>query len=113
MTCPVPKSADRRAAFTLLELLVVIAIIAVLIGLLLHSYHDTNGFFPSGHVELCGPNATNCQYHSGWTIAILPYLEQTNLFQTYLDSPVPNQDPKNQNFRVTYLPVFTCPTDLR
>jgi prepilin-type N-terminal cleavage/methylation domain-containing protein len=138
MASAVLGNTCRRRAFTLIELLVVIAIIAVLIGLLLpavqkvreaadrircsnnlkqiglalHNYHDTNGLFPSGHVELKDAHG-NYQYYSGWTIAILPYLEQNNLFQQYLDNPVPNQDPKNQAFRETFLSVFTCPTDLR
>ena len=93
------KSMRRPWGFTLVELLVVIAIIGVLVALLLpavqaareaarrsqcsnnlkqigialHNYHDLNLAFPAGWNTAIG---------NGWSAAILPQLEQGNLFDT-------------------------------
>ncbi len=130
MVRSVCQLARRRWAFTLIELLVVIAIIGILIALLLpavqkvreaanrttclnnlkqiglacHNYHDVNGHFPSGHVVNGG------HYYMNWAIAILPFVEQENLYKEYDDS-VPNQDSRNEAVRTTYLKVYTCPAD--
>jgi prepilin-type N-terminal cleavage/methylation domain-containing protein/prepilin-type processing-associated H-X9-DG protein len=132
-----------RRGFTLVELLVVIAIIAILIGLLLpavqkvresaaraqcfnnlkqiglalHDYHDSEGHFPSAHIETC-PAGTRagtekvCQYWSGWSIDLLPYLEQTTLWRTYNFS-VPNTNRSQQAFCQSVVKVYGCPSDTR
>jgi prepilin-type N-terminal cleavage/methylation domain-containing protein len=96
-------SQSARSGLTLIELLVVICIIAILIGLLLpstrrvreagarimcannlkqiglalHNYHDAHKKFPPGCI---GAEATP-ESRLSWMFALLPYVEQGNLYQ--------------------------------
>jgi prepilin-type N-terminal cleavage/methylation domain-containing protein len=96
------ERSSRRNAFTLVELLVVIAIIGVLVGLLLpavqaareaarrtqcqnnlkqlglamHMHHDSIKKFP--YLRSGGG-----QNRHTWALKLLPYLEQTNIYNTY------------------------------
>lgn len=120
----------RRRAFTLIELLVVIAIIAILIALLLpgvqqareaarrtqcmnnikqvmlafHNYHDAHGGFPNRQA-VTGTSPSNGH---GWGLKLLPYLEQTALYNSWNWSKS-FFDPENQ--AVTTIPVrsYLCP----
>jgi prepilin-type N-terminal cleavage/methylation domain-containing protein len=131
-------SADGRSrvGFTLIELLVVIAIIGVLVGLLLpavqkireaaarmscqnnlhqigvalHNYHGTYGYFPSGY--LCQPQS-NPNYTApgwGWGALLLPNLEQDNLYRQ-INLSVPVEDPSHLAVRTTIVKMFVCPSD--
>src|SRR5579871_2845486 len=62
------------------------------IGLALHNYHDSYGKFPPGGVSdsrpvTPGPDAAYSGGNNGWgcawTVFLLPYLEQGNLYDTF------------------------------
>ena len=118
----------KRSAFTLIELLVVIAIIAILIALLVpavqkvreaaartqcinnlkqiglafHNHHDSLKYFP--HAGSDGPDKTCCSASTrvGWTwmYHILPYVEQTALYNNASDTVVAQ----------TAVPIYYCPS---
>jgi prepilin-type N-terminal cleavage/methylation domain-containing protein/prepilin-type processing-associated H-X9-DG protein len=127
-----------RTAFTLIELLVVIAIIAILIALLLpavqqareaarrtecknnlrqfgiafHCYHDAFNTFPSGWIGV--DNGVQSAHEgingAGWGLMILPYVDQSNVYNLF-NPHVGIEDPVNGPVLAVTPNVFRCPSD--
>jgi prepilin-type N-terminal cleavage/methylation domain-containing protein/prepilin-type processing-associated H-X9-DG protein len=122
--------------FTLIELLVVIAIIAVLVALLLpavqqareaarrsqcknnlkqlglglHNYHEVAGHFPVAVIwgtAVGNPVTSWRPNHHTWITMLLPYLDQSPLYNT-INFQLPAW---NQPFLATQIPVLRCPSD--
>ncbi len=138
----------NRRGFTLIELLVVIAIIAVLIALLLpavqqareaarrsscqnnlkhlglamHNYHDVNKRLPLNYGR--APFDLNNGKYVSWMVMILPYIDQTPLYNSidfnFALANDPRQggqpttvypQPSNNWVANQVVPVFKCPTE--
>ncbi|WZO99428.1 DUF1559 domain-containing protein [Isosphaeraceae bacterium EP7] len=121
--------------FTLIELLVVISIIAVLIALLLpavqsareaarrmqcvnnlkqlglaaHNYMDTNGTLPMG--GYFNDKSPTIPWMHGCLIALCPYIEQGNLFNSFNSSLRYYQYPENDTVMAAKLSMLYCPSD--
>ncbi len=133
-------SRSSRRGFTLIELLVVIAIIAVLIalllpavqqareaarrsqcknnvkqiGLALHNYHDTFGLLPPGTMFPGGVMNANPR-GAGYTIHILPYIDQGPLYNS-INFVVPSSQIMwfggvNGTATAASVPMLLCPSD--
>jgi len=126
----------RNSAFTLIELLLIIAIIALLAGIFLpaigqvreaanraactnnlkqlglacHSYHDVARVFPHGFSSTVPATAAATDPGWGWAARLLPYLEQTAVYQN-IDFCRPVEEPANATARLTALSVFRCRSD--
>ncbi len=137
------KGLSRRRGFTLVELLVVIAIIGILVGLLLpavqaareaarrmqcsnnmkqiglalHNYSSAYSSMPAGCNGIPNAAGTNFNGH-GWTwhASILPYLEQTTLYDAIQGADGMGNELGDQNsgkplvVKATTLSLFWCPS---
>ncbi len=89
------------------------------IGLAVQSYHNVHGCYPPGNVTktqgIChGDALAGVGYPSedgaNWLIAILPFVEQSTLFDQY-DSNQFNESAQNRTVREAQLPTYVCPSD--
>lgn len=73
------------------------------VGIALIRFHDTNGALPAASISSPGPAGAS------WRVAILPYLEQNNLYEQFaINEPVSSQT----NLRAASImpKVYECPS---
>ena len=124
LPCPARLGGAQRRGFSAIELLVVIAVLAVVaaiampavlacqeaarraacannfrqIGLATAGYVDAFGCFP--------PSAV-----TPWTVALTPYLEDSQVYDAYDHRADPFSDPANISLGAESIKPFVCPSD--
>jgi prepilin-type processing-associated H-X9-DG protein len=80
------------------------------IGLALRSYESSHGCLPPGSVDPNRPIKNDGKgYNFGWTVQILPQLDQSNLFDAF-DFSVSVYDKANATATAGVPPVYRCPS---
>ncbi|MDZ4659318.1 MAG: DUF1559 domain-containing protein [Bythopirellula sp.] len=127
---------SHKRAFTLVELLVVIAIIGVLVALLLPAiqaareaarrmscqnnlknialaclnYEASKNALPPGSLNTRDPQKSGL----GWTVQILPYVEQSTVSQEAIDEFIATDDAYGSamdELNKLLMPMYLCPSD--
>ncbi len=127
-------SSSKKGHMSLVELLMVLAVIGVLIALLLpatqsareaarraqcsnnlkqialalHNYHDTYKQFPPAVI---GPSNVPRERQFSWLVAILPFMEQSSLYQN-LRLDLPWDHPQNAALLQICPSAYQCPSDV-
>lgn len=130
------QSVCLQSGFTMIELLVVLAVITLLlalslpavtkareaakraqcmnnlrnIALALMQFEHVYQRFPASGNFYDPPFGSGGAHHS-WAIPILPFLDQSNLYQQWdLDQPFLSD--QNEPLTHAYIPVYLCPADI-
>ena len=120
-------NANRRRAFTLVELLVLIAIVGVLVAMMLpaisaardaarrtscvnnlHQMATAMHSYQSAHRSLPGASRRGLASGSAF-VSLLPYLEETALFDGYRDDLSPTEG-ANGDVSAAKLAIYVCPS---
>ncbi len=85
-------------------------------GLGVHMYHDTFKLLVPGSVnyDITGVNhwaTTDKTTYVGWGLALLPFMEQGNLYNRY-DQRITNMNAANLVIHQQKIPFYICPSDV-